>query len=221
MEDDLNLPIEADPIEANKPVRDYFADTNSFGLLQRFAKMMASSQLVPEVYRGNVADCAMVIMLARTAGLDPFFFMHHSFPHKGRIGLDAQIAITLLRRRFKKVRFQYSGEGESRACTCIVIDADGDEFQETVSIKMAKDFGWLASKSEKMTNFWAVMPDRMLAYRSASFLAKLYCPDLLAGAQFEDEILDVDGVQVVRQSKAKNLQERLSASVNKPASSED
>jgi hypothetical protein len=216
MEDELNLPIEAVKASGN-----YLADANSFELLQRCAKMISASQLIPEAYRGNVADCAIAIMAARQAGLDPLFFMQHSFVHKGRLGLDAQIAITLLRKRFKKVAFQHSGEGDSRACTCIVVDSDGNEFKETVSIKMAKDFGWLASKSDRMTNFWAVMPDRMLAYRSASFLAKLYCPDLLAGAQFEDEILDIDGVQVVRQSKAKNLQERLSASVNKPASSED
>jgi hypothetical protein len=212
---DENLPIEAVTATGN-----YLASANSFDLLQRLAKMFANSELTPEAYRGKVADCAIAINAAKNAGLDPLFFLQHSFPHKGKIGLDSQVAISLIRKRFKKVAFRYSGEGESRACTCIVSDPDGNEFEETVSLQMAHNMGWTRDK-ERGFNFWKAIPDRMLAYRSASFLARLYCPDLLSGAQFEDEILDVDGVQVVRQSKAKNLQERLSASVNKPASSED
>lgn len=208
-------PQEKEELPATIPssTADFLTNPNSFELLQRAAKMFAASQIVPDAYRGNVADCAIALMAAHRAGLDPLFFMQHSFPHRGKLGLDGQIAISLLRKRFRKVAFKHAGEGKTRSCTCYVCDNDGNEYSETVDMGMAARMGWLGSKSERMINFWEAIPDRMLAYRSASFLAKLYCPDMLSGAQFEDELIDTEGTQVIRPSKARELSERLTTNL--------
>jgi hypothetical protein len=211
MEDNLNLPI-----EAIKATGNFLIDANSFELVQRCAKMFASSQLIPKHYQGNVADCAIALMTAHRMQVDPMFFMQHSNVIHGKISIDGQLAIATLRRRYQKVAFNYLGQGDTRACECIAVDAEGNEFRNSIDVGLAKKMGWWEKNP-----LWRNLTDQMLAYRSAALLARLYCPDVMAGMPLEDEILDVDGVQVVRQSKAKNLQERLSASVNKPASSED
>jgi len=52
-------------------------------------------------------------------------------------------------------------------------------------MKMAKAEGW--SKNKK----YQTMPELMLQYRAATFLVRLYCPEVLSGMPTSDEVEDL------------------------------
>ena len=43
------------------------------------------------------------------------------------------------------------------------------------------------------------MPEQMLAYRAASFFARVYCPEALMGAQTVEEVEDVSSARSTAQ----------------------
>ena len=58
---------------------------------------------------------------------------------------------------------------------------------------MAKAEGWY-SKPDKYgneTSKWQTMPEQMLAYRAASFFARVYIPNALMGVSVEGESEDI------------------------------
>ena len=65
---------------------------------------------------------------------------------------------------------------------------DGDKkIQGTeITIAMAKAEGWMQNTK------WRNMPQQMLAYRAASFFARVYCPNTLMGCQVEGEVEDCE-----------------------------
>lgn len=62
---------------------------------------------------------------------------------------------------------------------------DGDVLEgTTVTMAMAKAEGWTSNSK------WRNMPEQMLAYRAASFFARVHCPETLMGVQVEGEVED-------------------------------
>ena len=51
---------------------------------------------------------------------------------------------------------------------------------------MAKAEGWLSKEGSK----WKTLPELMLCYRSASFFAKIHCPEVILGMQSKQELED-------------------------------
>lgn len=73
-------------------------------------------------------------------------------------------------------------------CTCYATHRQtGDVCEAPVSWRMVKDEGWLTKNGSK----WRTMPDQMFRYRSATFLARLFCPEVLMGMQTAEELEDV------------------------------
>lgn len=62
----------------------------------------------------------------------------------------------------------------------------------TVTMSMAKAEGWYSKKDKygNETSKWQTMPEQMLAYRAASFFARVHCPETLMGVQVEGEVED-------------------------------
>ena len=50
-----------------------------FELAQRAAKLLSSSSLVPERYRGNIADCVVALNMAQRMGADPLMAMQNLY----------------------------------------------------------------------------------------------------------------------------------------------
>jgi hypothetical protein len=167
-------------------------DVTRFEHAQRVAKMLTSSTMVPEQFRGseNMGNCIIALNLADRLGLDPFMLMQKMYIIHGKPGIEAQLAIALINKsgKFSPLQFCLIGEGLERECTASATHLTTKEkCSQVVGMKMAQSEGWLSKSGSK----WKTMPDLMLQYRSATFFARIYCPESLLGLQTSDEIYDI------------------------------
>lgn len=164
----------------------------AFAHIQRVAKLFASSDLIPETFRGKTANCTIALEMAHRMGANPMAVMQNLYIVHGRPGWSAQFIIACLNQcgKFSPIRFDISGEGDKRTCVAWATElATKDRLEgPAVSIQMAKDEGWLGKTGSK----WKTMPDLMLRYRAATFFGRLYAPDLLMGMQTVEEVMDSD-----------------------------
>lgn len=178
-------------------------DVDRFEHVQRIAKVFAEASLVPQQYRGKIADCIIGVQMALRLHVDPFMFLQNTYVVHGRPGMEAKLAIALVNERGPfdgPVKWKFSGEAQSDdwACTAYATHRKtGDVCEATVTWKMVKAEGWLAKDGSK----WKSMPEMMFRYRSATFLARLYCPEVLMGMNTTDELEDVGRTIVIEPSK--------------------
>lgn len=167
-------------------------DTSRFEHLQRVAKVFANSSLVPEHFRGKEADCFIAVEMAMRLQLHPFNLMQSLYVVHGKPGIEAKMAIALINSSgiFEgPVQFKLAGEGANRQCTAFAVHAKTRQLCETtVTMAMAKAEGWIDKSGSK----WKTLPDLMLQYRSASFFARLYCPEVIFGMQTREELEEID-----------------------------
>jgi hypothetical protein len=170
-------------------------DPAKFNQLWRVAQVFAKSGIVPEQYRGHVEDCMIALYSADLLGIDPMMYMQNTYMVKGKPGMEAKLAIALVNTRgpFKgPIQWKFEGEGESRKCTAFATHAvTGSVCESVVSWAMVKAEGW----SRKDGSKWLTMPDQMFQYRSAMFLARLFCPEVLMGMQTTQELRDTQWVE--------------------------
>ena len=98
-------------------IRPSFEDASGFELLQRMAKMWASSALVPKDYSNNVANCAIALNMASRMRADPLMVMQNLVSVHGRPTWSAQFLIATVnsardetgRRMFSPLRYEFFG----------------------------------------------------------------------------------------------------------------
>jgi len=167
------------------------AETAAFELVQRQAKMLASSTLVPKEFQNNMANCAIGLNIAKRLGADPFMVLQNIDVIHGRPSFRATFLIAMVNAsgRFSPLKFKLEGEGQDRTCYAYATDKSSGETVEgpVVSMAMAKAEGWSTKSGSK----WLTMPELMLRYRAATFFGRLYAPDLLMGMQTAEELADV------------------------------
>jgi hypothetical protein len=166
-------------------------DTAKFEHLWRVAQAFASSDLVPEHFRGKPGNCWIGIQMAIRCGVDPFMFLQNCYVVHGRPGIESKLAIALLNASGAikgRIRYRFMGEGKAKQCTAIATDARTDEeYSQTVTWAMVEAEGW----NKKAGSKWLTMPDLMFQYRAALFLIRLHYPEVLMGLQTAEEIEDI------------------------------
>jgi len=151
------------------------------------ASLLAQSQFLPKHYANRPADCLVAIQWAQRTGLDPLELLQNTFVVHGTPGMKASYMIGLANKRgpFEgPIRFRVEGTGDDMVAYAWGV-IDGEEYTASASMKMAKAEGW--SKNKKYTT----MPELMLQYRAATFLVRLYCPEVLSGMPTSDEVEDL------------------------------
>jgi hypothetical protein len=165
-------------------------DSNRFAQIQRVAQLFSESTLVPEVFQGKPANCAVALQMAFRMRVDPMMLMQNMYIVKGRPGIEAKLAIALINSRgpFEgPVQWILEGEGGKRSWTAFAVHrATGEKCAATVTWEMAVAEGWTTKDGSK----WKTIPDIMGRYRSAMFLGRLYCPEVLLGLPTSDELDD-------------------------------
>ena len=168
-----------------------FSTASGFDLLQRQAKMLASSALVPKEFQGNVANCAIVLEMANRMGANPLMVAQSLYIVHGKPSWSSQFLIAALNStgRFSPLRYDLTGEGDKRSCIAWATEkATGERLDSPpVSIAMAKAEGWMGKSGSK----WQTMPELMLRYRAATFFCRLYAPEVTMGFQTAEEVGDV------------------------------
>ncbi len=162
--------------------------------LQRLARMYAESGLVPDHYKNNVAGCAIGIQMALRMHVDILTFLQCSFVHKGKIGIEAKLAMARLNTSGKikgRVSYKFIGAGDLRQCTASAVDSDtGEILEQTVTWEMVKGEGWDKDNGSQKSK-WKTLTDLMFQYRAGIFLARVHYPDVLLGMYTIDELEDI------------------------------
>ena len=168
-----------------------FQTANGFELIQRQAKVLAASQLVPKEYQNNIPNCIIGLEIAHRIGVSPLSVLQNLYIVHGKPGWSSQFIIAAINStgKFSPLRFDISGEGDKLTCAAWATDlATGDRLEgPRVSIDMAKKEGWFSKSGSK----WQTMPELMIRYRAATFFGRLYAPEILMGMQTADELTDV------------------------------
>lgn len=184
MEDNKKLTL----IQPGEPAGNVsiFSTIEKFELAQRVASVFADSDMVPAHYRGKTSNVLIAMNMADRMGLDPFMVMGKTYIIKGKIGIEATLAIALINSsgQFEPLKYKFN-EAKTECFAYAKFIQTGEIYEgSTVSLKMAKDEGWGAK--------WRTLPELMLQYRSAVFFARVYCPEAIMGLYTRDELIDIE-----------------------------
>lgn len=165
-------------------------DTGIISDFRQYFKMaseLCKADIIPQAYKGKVADTAIAIDMANRMGVSPMMVMQSMYVVKGKPSWSGQACLSFIRAKFTDVKVIYVGAKgtDDRGCYIKATDKDGDVLEgTTVTMSMAKAEGWTSNSK------WRNMPEQMLAYRAASFFARVHCPETLMGVQVEGEVED-------------------------------
>lgn len=172
-------------------------DSNRFGQIQRVANLFSESTLIPEVFQGKPANCAVALQMAFRMHVDPLMLMQNMYIVAGKPGIEAKLAIALINQRgpFQgPVQWRQEGENETRSWTAYAVHRQtGERCEATVTWQMVVAEGWNGKTGSK----WKSLPDLMGRYRSAVFLGRLYCPEVLLGLPTDDELRDIGNERAI------------------------
>jgi hypothetical protein len=154
---------------------------------QRIAKLLSSSDLVPNQYKGNIANTMVALEMAHRMNASPLMVMQNLHIIHGRPSWGSSFIIASLNScgRFETLRF----ESTPTSCKAVTMDKQSGAILEgpTVTMEMAKLEGWLDKPGSK----WKTMPELMLKYRAAAFFGRLYAPEIMMGLYSADEVVDI------------------------------
>jgi hypothetical protein len=180
-----------------------FSSENAFVSVQRMAKALASSTLVPDSYRGeaNLGNCIIALELSQRIGASVMAVMQSMVPIHGKPTWSAAFLIATVNScgRFSPMRFRWVGkEGtDDWGCRAYAVEREGnlELVGALVTIAMAKAEGWYSKNGSK----WKTMPEQMLQYRAAAFWTRAYAPEIALGMHTSEEIHDTQASQQVVQ----------------------
>src|SRR5690606_11539912 len=138
--------VETKPSE--QPVSLSFNTAEGFALMQRAAKLLSASSLVPKEYQGNLANCVIALNMDNRLGADPLMVMQNLYIVHGRPAWSAQFLISTFNTcgRFSALRYEWVGEPgkDDWGCRAWAIEkATGERLVgSTVTIGLAKKEGW-------------------------------------------------------------------------------
>lgn len=184
--------------QVNTVIRMDMTTLQGFEGLQRAAKLLSSSTLVPESYRGpnGLANCVIAFNLASRLNADPLMVMQNLYIVHGRPGWSSKYLIACFNQcgRFSALRFEFKGqEGtDDWACRAWAVELQTKEklLGPWVSMATAKREGWFQKNGSK----WQTMPEQMLRYRAASWMINTTAPELAMGLPAADEVEDADAI---------------------------
>ncbi len=194
--------------------------TSGFENAQRMAKALATSNMVPKDYQGNLANCLVALELSLRTGSSVMAVMQNLHVIHGRPSWSSSYIIAAVNNcgRFAPLKFLIKGEGDAKTCIAWTTDKTGERLEgPPVSIAMAKAEGWYSKNGSK----WQTMPDLMLRYRAAAFFGRLYAPEILMGMQSEDEMREVKDVTPnSKTDKVSEINRKVRQKVQQGATSE-
>jgi len=182
-----------------------FADVQSFESSQRMAKALATSDLVPKQFSGNLGNTLLALEMSNRLNMPVFSVMQNLYVIHGKPSFSASFMIALVNssNRFDTpLLFEYNEERTS--CYAYAMQGENKIKGSTVTMQMAQQEGWLSKNGSK----WKTMPELMLMYRAGTFFARAYVPDLLMGMKSQEEVLDVEA-EIVDDNSSSDLDDMI------------
>lgn len=166
-----------------------FNSIEAFQQAQRMVVPLMQSTMVPDAYKGNAANCMVAMEMSHRIGISVLEVMQNMQPVKGNVGWKSEYVISKINASgIFKEPLEYIFSEDRTECYATATRKNGKVLRgTTVSIAMAKSEGWYGRTGSK----WPTMPEQVLMYRAATFFCRVFCPEVLAGVQTADEIIDI------------------------------
>lgn len=157
----------------------------SMNEVMEFAKLMSVSDVaIPKHLRGNPGACMAVCLQAIEWRMSPFAVANKSYVVSDRVSFESQLIHAVIEMRAPiegRLRFKYSGEGNSRRCTVWATAKGEAEPLEFTS----STFGEIQPKNSPL---WKTKPDLQLFYNASRDWARAYFPEVILGVYSNDEL---------------------------------
>lgn len=193
-----------------------FNDKNSFEHVQRVAKMLCTSDLVPASYKNNIQNTMVALEMANRVNASPLQVMQNLDIIKGKPSWSSKFIIAAINttKRFGTLKYDTKGEGDTLECTAWAIEnATGEKLEGVkITMAMAKAEGWLSKDGSK----WKTMPELMIRYRAAAFWGRLYVPEIMMGMLTTEEIEDTVANQELLETNKKQVSANAAQQYTKP-----
>ena len=170
-------------------------DTDLFNKTYKMAQILASTDVVPQAYKGKVGDCIVAIDMANRMGLSPVAVMQNSQIVRGNFSWKGTACKGMIDScgKYKSTRYVEVGERgkDTWGFYLEATDKEGNIIKGvTVDIAMAKKEDWYNKSGSK----WQTMPELMLKYRASAFFMRTECASLAMGFLTVEENEDLEPV---------------------------
>ena len=190
----------------------FLTDPKSFEHTWRVATAFSKCQLVPTHFQNKPEDCIVALMMANQLNIDPYSALQNLQMISGKVGFSSAFAIALANDRGSfaaPITWDVEGKGESLVVTAkAILKKTKEEVKVSISMATAKKEGWTRNTK------YQSMPEQMLRYRSATWLIRLHCPEVLLGMQASDEITDVEPTVNVGGSPVDKINAKVKEKIN-------
>lgn len=170
-------------------------DLQGFELMQRVAKMMSASSLMPKQYQGpdGLPNCVVALNMAYRMQADPLMVCQNLYVVHGRPAWSAQFLIACFNKcgRYSALRYEWQSERgkDDWGCRAWAVEiASGERVSgPLVTIATAKAEGWINREGSK----WKTIPELMLTYRAAAWMIRTNAPEIAMGLPTTEEADDI------------------------------
>lgn len=171
----------------------FLYEAGAFDQAYRAAQAFAASKLVPGHFQGKPEDCFVALTVAHQLGIPPLMALQNVYMVSGRPGFSASLVIALANKSgvfAAPITWTTEGSGNDLAVTAsATLAGSGERVSSKVTMATAIAEGWTRNPKYKS------MPEHMLRLRSATWLVRLYCPEVLLGFHTSDELADVSAAK--------------------------
>lgn len=185
-----------------------FMSIDAFESGQRMAKALASSDLVPQQFRGNIGNTLLALEMANRLDMPVFSVLQSIYIVHGKPSFSAAFLIAVVNSssRFDTpILFKFNDKRDE--CYAYAMKGGEEIRGTTITIDMAKAEGWYSKKDKygNETSKWQTFPEQMLQYRAATFFARTYAPDLMMGVKSSEELQDTVEAEVIDKTPKSDL----------------
>jgi hypothetical protein len=193
----------------------------TFQEAERFAKMIADSDLAPKDFKGKPGNVLVAIQMGYELGLKPMQAIQNIAVVNGRpqIWGDAALALVKNSPRCRGIREWITGSiksGDAKAFCEVKRLLDDGSIEITT-----KDFSTAQAMQAGLltkAGTWSQYPERMLQMRARGFALRDSFPDVLKGVYIEGEMDGAEEIKVVEQKEQPKLGvEAVKQSITKKA----
>lgn len=184
---------EVQKVTENTAVMPSYGDSASFEHMQRVAKALSASSLIPKDYQQNIPNTMIALEFAYRMGVSPLMVMQNLYVVHGKPAWSGKYIIGAINgcKKFKgSIAYEEQGEVKDPNYRIRAYSFDritGSRLNGTwIDWAMVKGEGWLDKTGSK----WKTMPEQMFKYRAGSMFGNTYAPELLMGLPSVDEVED-------------------------------
>lgn len=174
----------------------------AMGQMQQMADYLSKADIIPTIYKNKPENCFIALEFAQRIGWSALEVMQGLYVIQGKPSWSSQSLITFSNSsgKYTPVRYRMTGEEgtDSWGCIAYMTEKETGELLEgpEVTIGAAKKEGWYQKAGSK----WQSLPSLMLHYRAATFLIRLYAPELTMGLRTMEEAEDMKNITPKRET---------------------